>query len=355
MNDSPLFTRRLSLGISVFIMMVFFVTTFATPAHPAEVKNTVARQEGNRVVFEYDLMGEPGESETEVIFSLIVEGKTYGAKDLHLEGDVGKVRVGKGKKLYWNVLQDFPRGYRGDLGWEILAGGKQFKDPVTGMELVFVKGGCFKMGDTFGDGGSDEKPIHEVCVSDFFIGKYEVTQRQWKAIMGDNPSLFKDCGDSCPVERVSWNDVQKFTQQLNQKTGKPFRLPTEAEWEYAARSGGKNQKYAGTNDNLDDYAWYTTNSWDRTHPVGQKKPNSLGLYDMSGNVWEWVADWYREKYYSQSPRSNPTGPTAGSERVLRGGGWYHRPHSVRVTHRYWFHPDYNVGGNVGFRLALSGR
>ena len=336
---------------------LLFLACFVFDSGAAEVKNAVARQEGNRVIFDYNLVGEPGESDTEVTFSLTVEGKSYSAKDLHLEGDVGKVKISNGKRIYWNVLQDFPRGYRGDLGWEILAGGKEFKDPVTGMELVFVKGGCFKMGDTFGDGDPDEKPVHEVCVGDFTIGKYEVTQGQWKAIMGNNPSRFKDCGDSCPVEQVSWNDVQTFIQQLNQRTGKAYRLPSEAEWEYAARSGGKQERWAGTSSDssLSAYAWYNANSGATTRPVGQNKPNFLGLYDMSGNVWEWVADWYGEKYYANSPKDNPQGPSSGTSRVLRGGSWFGTPQNVRAAVRGGGFPDIRRYDYYGFRLALSGR
>jgi len=196
----------------------------------------------------------------------------------------------------------------------------EFKDLTTGIEMVFVKGGCYQMGDTFGDGESDEKPVHEVCVDDYYIGKYEVTQGQWKAIMGNNPSYFKDCGDNCPVEQVSWNDIQDFMTKLNNKTGKNYRLPTEAEWEYAAKSGGKSEKYAGGND-IDSVAWYTSNSGGKTHPVGQKTANGLGIYDMSGNVWEWVNDWYGDKYYGESPKNNPKGSNSGSDRVLRGGCW----------------------------------
>jgi len=148
------------------------------------------------------------------------------------------------------------------------------------------------MGDTFGDGKKDEKPSHKVCVNDFYLGIYEVTQGQWEKVMGNNPSSFKK-GNNYPVERVSWEDVQQFIHRLNSQTGRKYRLPTEAEWEYAARSGGKQEKYAGTNQEgeLKEYAWFTANSDFQTHPVGQKRPNGLGIYDMIGNVSEWCADW----------------------------------------------------------------
>ncbi|MBA4391496.1 MAG: formylglycine-generating enzyme family protein [Syntrophus sp. (in: bacteria)] len=225
------------------------------------------------------------------------------------------------------------------------------------IELVFVKGGCFDMGDTFGDGLPNEKPAHNVCVSDFYMGKQEVTQGQWKAIMGNNPSHFTSCGDTCPVESVSWNDIQDFIQELNSKTSKSYRLPTEAEWEYAARSGGKKEKYAGTSSesSLGSYAWYKSNSGSKTYPVGQKQPNSLGLYDMSGNVWEWVSDWYDKNYYSSSPRDNPGGPSSGYAKVLRGGGWADNPRDSRASFRHALDPSGRYDGPLGFRVALSAR
>lgn len=210
--------------------------------YAAEVKNVTAKQVGNRMLFEYDLMGD--EPEAEVNVTITVKGQTYPMEKLHLEGDFGKVKRGMGKKIWWNVLQDFPRGVAGDVEWEVVAGVKKFKDPVTGMEFVFIKGGCFDMGDTFGDGRADEKPVHEVCVGDFYIGIYEVTQAQWEKVMGNNPSKFKG-GGNYPVERVSWNDIQDFIERLNRQGGKRYRLPTEAEWEYAARSGGKKRNMRG--------------------------------------------------------------------------------------------------------------
>jgi len=234
--------------------------------------------------------------------------------------------------------------------------GDAFTDSATGMQMVFVKGGCYQMGDTFGDGESHEKPVHEVCVNDFYIGKYEVIQGQWRTVMGSEPSHFFNCGDNCPVEDVSWNDVQKFISKLNQQSGKNYRLPTETEWEYAARSGGEREKWAGTSRELSlgDYAWYDANSGRRTHPVGQKQPNGLGLHDMSGNALEWCQDWYGEKYYNDSPRKNPEGPSSGSGRVVRGGSWDFGPAVVRAAFRAWFNPD-TRNTDIGFRVALPAR
>jgi formylglycine-generating enzyme required for sulfatase activity len=231
-----------------------------------------------------------------------------------------------------------------------------FTETTAGLnlEMVFVKGGTFEMGCTSeqSDCDDDEKPVHSVTVDDFYIGKYEVTQAQWKAIMGSNPSHFDDCGSNCPVENVSWNDVQEFIEKLNQKTGKNYRLPTEAEWEYAARGGGKSKgyKYAGSN-SIGTVAWYDDNSGSETHPVGQKQANELGIYDMSGNVWEWCSDWYDSDYYSSSPRNNPAGPSSGSRRVLRGGSWGSRGRICRVANRNNLSPGSSYS-NSGFRLVL---
>jgi len=229
---------------------------------------------------------------------------------------------------------------------------ERFADPVTGMEFVFVKGGCYRMGDTFGDGNSDERPPHEVCVPSFRIGKLKVTQGQWVKVMGKNPSVFRK-GDLYPVENVTWHDAQAFIKRLNGRTGRKYRLPTEAEWEYAARSGGKREKWAGTatESGLKEYGWFYTNSRRTTHPLGKKRPNRLGLYDMTGNVWEWCSDWYVEKYYRFSPREDPQGPSEGFFRVLRGGSWDTDARNVRTTSRYWGIPD-TRNGKRGFRLVL---
>jgi len=222
-------------------------------------------------------------------------------------------------------------------------------DQTTGMVLVKVAGGTYSMGDTFGDGATDEKPTRQVSVGDFYIGKYEVTQGEWQKVMGSNPAYFKACGANCPVEQVSWNDIQAFISKLNQLSGKSYRLPTEAEWEYAARSGGQSQKYSGGNVDS-NFAWNSGNAGYSVHQVGQKLPNSLELYDMSGNVWEWVNDVYGG--YDSAALTNPAGPTAGTERVSRGGSWLVGSSFDRASYRARNTPDTRYY-DLGFRLAAT--
>ena len=228
--------------------------------------------------------------------------------------------------------------FRLEKGSNVSLPGSIITDPITGMEFIYVPGGKFMMGDIFGDEEEEaEKPVHEVVLDGFYIGKYPVTQGEWEAVMGDNPSNFKE-GDSYPVEEVSWNDAQEFFKKLISKNNEryQFRLPTEAEWEYAARSGGKKEKYAGSND-VDAVAWYDGNSEETTHPVGKKLPNGLGIYDMSGNVWEWCQD-------------RPPGFV--TNRVARGGGW----NSLNYLCRSDYHFGLGSGNRInflGFRLAFS--
>jgi formylglycine-generating enzyme len=239
----------------------------------------------------------------------------------------------------------------GDDLIKIKIGSKEgYVDKILGkieiISLIFVEGGTFQMG---GDKYDDEKPIHSVTVKSFYIGKYEETQKQWQDIMGNNPSYIK--GDNLPVQNVSWNDVQEFIRKLNQREGtNKYRLPTEAEWEYAARGGNKSKgyTYSGSN-NLNDVSWYGNNSNRKTHPVGLKQPNELGLYDMSGNVWEWCQDWYDANYYFTSPSNDPKGPQSGTSRVLQGGSSSLDDDYCRVAYRGSNKPDvrYNI---VGFRL-----
>lgn len=218
-------------------------------------------------------------------------------------------------------------------------------EPTTGMILLPVSGGCFRMGTERGN--YDERPVHEVCISGFYLGTYEVTQAQWFKVMGSKPSFFDLCGDSCPVEQISWSDAQEFITRLNRLSGKKFRLPTEAEWEYACTEGGRQEVYCG-GDGTDGLGWINTNSGGTAHPVGMKKPNSLGLFDMSGNVWEWVSDWKGD--YNSGKQNNPSGPDFSSTKMRRGGSWQYGPAQSRATWRSSGYPD-DQALDVGFRIA----
>ena len=227
-----------------------------------------------------------------------------------------------------------------------------FKANGVTFQMVEVQGGTFMMGATSeqgSDADNDEKPAHRVTLSGFYIGKYEVTQSLWRAVMGSNPSSTK--GDNGPVTNVSWNDCQRFISELNLLTGKRFRLPTEAEWEYAARGGNRSRgyKYSGS-DNPDEVAWYSSNSGGDIRDVGTKRPNELGVYDMSGNVYEWCQDWYGS--YSNLSQTNPTVPSSGSNRVSRGGCWIDYARSCRSSIRNYFTPDVSFNG-LGLRLVLQ--
>ena len=257
-------------------------------------------------------------------------------------------------------------------------------------DMVFIKGGCFEMGDLFGDGLDDEKPVHEVCVDDFYLGEHEVTVGEFREFVNqtayrtqaekkggclhwigsqntdknaywDEPGFLQD--ERNPVICISWKDATEYIKWKKQKTGLNYRLPTEAEWEYAARGGGMSEKYAGFSNEEDlylysnfcdlncDFSWKTKKQDDGsqyTALVKSYRPNSLGLYDMSGNVWEWVQDWYGKDAYSNSPRNNPTGPMSGEDRVLRGGSWSSIPWFVRSAIR----PRWTeIGLDTGFRVA----
>ncbi len=217
-------------------------------------------------------------------------------------------------------------------------------------KMVYVEGGTFSMGATPEqvNPGSYEKPVHRVTLSSYRIGQTEVPQWLWVAVMGSNPSYRK--GDNLPVEQVSWDDCQEFLGKLNNITGKFFSLPTEAQWEFAARGGNRSRgyQYSGS-DELGTVAWYRNNSNFRTHEVGMKGSNELGLYDMSGNVWEWCSDRYGR--YPNHSVTNPKGASTGGDRASRGGSWYGSPWDCRVARRTDFAPD-NRGNGLGFRLAL---
>lgn len=375
------------MKIDVFLILA--VLLVAVPAiQAAEVKNLVNGQRGSQAFARYDLVGRIGEKEAEVTVFIEVASERYPADKLTLKGAYGpKVKVGSGKEIVWDVAADLPGGYEGDIVWDVEAsGGVQattavtggaYSDPTTGMQFVGVKGGCYQMGNSFGDGEVDEKPVHEVCVDDFGIGRTEVTVDQFRSFVTDKgftTDAEKDGGcyvwngatwdknaaaswrspgfsqePTHPVTCVSWNDATAFASWLSRKSGRTVRLPTEAEWEYAARSGGRSDKYVGGND-IDSVAWYNGNSGNKTHPVGVKAANGTGLYDMTGNVWEWCSDWHGIDYYANSPRNNPAGPSSGSYRVIRGGSWLNAPWYARTSIRYAYFPG-NRGNGLGFRLA----
>lgn len=243
--------------------------------------------------------------------------------------------------------------------------GEDFTEKVSGVEIemIYVKGGTFMMGATEEQGDDaygDEKPVHSVTLSDYYIGKFEVTQELWEKVMGttirqqrdkeDSRYILAGVGSDYPMYYVNWEEAQEFCKKLSQLTGKTYVLPTEAQWEYAARGGVKSRgyKYSGSN-TIGNVAWYGDNSSSSTHPVATKQPNELGLYDMSGNVWEWCSDW--KGYYSSKSQSNPTGPSTGSYRVVRGGSWHDFARRCRVSHRNGINRSLR-GSNYGFRVVL---
>jgi len=305
-----------------------------------QISNLQARFTGSNVVITYTLSTDKP-VDIELLYSAN-NGRTYKTCGT-LTGDWLSQTSGN-KNIIWECAED-----------GVFVADVVFKAGIkmqTEIEMIFVKGSNnFKMGCVVEQGDAcnpDETPYFYVSLSDFNIGKYEVTQAQWIEIMNNNPSVFK--GDNLPVDNVSWDDIQEFIRKLNARTGKNYRLPTEAEWEYAAEGGSmrKGYKYSGSNQ-VDEVAWYSNNSGGKTHPVGSKKPNELGVHDMSGNVWEWCSDWYGN--YSHTNKTNPTGPSTGRGRVSRGGGWYLDESHCRITRRNSDLP-HNKYENLGFRLVL---
>jgi formylglycine-generating enzyme required for sulfatase activity len=221
--------------------------------------------------------------------------------------------------------------------------------------MVGLPAGQFLMGspDSDPDARDNEKPQHQVKVNSFAIGKYPVTQAQYEAVMGTNPSRFQNNPQN-PVEKVSWNDAQAFCQKLSQITGKTYRLPTEAEWEYACRAGTTTRFYFGDNDNqLGDYAWYNGNSQETTHPVGQKKPNAWGLYDMIGNVWEWCEDHWHNSYAGAPDDGSAWLDNDNDYRMLRGGSWYNDPNGCRSAFRFDSYRRDDRYYGIGFRVVCG--
>ncbi|PID77224.1 MAG: hypothetical protein CSB24_02520 [Deltaproteobacteria bacterium] len=249
---------------------------------------------------------------------------------------------------------------------DLTAGQDRFITNSLGMKFVKVAGGCFQMGDVLHEGGKNEGPVHKVCLDDFYMGVHEVTQGEYKSVMGFNPSRIQG-RDDYPVETVRWRDAMDFIRKLSEMDGRTYFLPTEAQWEYAAREGGRKVRF-GNGKNIADPADMNFNSSPehkksysrtgsyrkKTMPVGSFQPNSLGLYDMSGNVWEWCRDWYGENYYQMSRQDNPQGPPSGSQHVVRGGCWGNGADWLRSSFRLREWPDYRHY-YLGFRLVLTER
>lgn len=280
-------------------------------------------------------------------------GRTY--KPLHrVSGDVGRGITAGYRTITWDVLSEL-ESLMADVSFRVNATtGKMLITLPTGQSftMIYVEGGSFMMGCTSeqSDCYDDEQPAHRVMLDSYYIGETEVTQELWTAVMGSNPSYFK--GSQRPVERVSWKDCQKFIKKLNQITGKNFRLPTEAEWEYAARGGKKSKayKYSGSN-TLDNVAWYCDNSGSQTHNVKTKLPNELGIYDMSGNVWERCQDKYGWGYRNNF-QVNPIGPSSGSFRLARGGSCDRDVQYCRCSGRRGLSTPSGRNRYDGFRLIL---
>ena len=350
MSQVTIFDNYKTMRLFRYFIVQFILLLFSVCIHAQNITNQDFYQDGNKVIITYSL----DKSADIQVFLSQDGGNTFGPALKNVSGDVGSnISPGSEKRIIWDALSEYEKLVGTDFVFKISAGGGVLKFTVNGVtfEMIEVKGGTFTIGATQEQGSdaeSDEKPTHSVTLSTYYIGKYEVTQKLWAAVMGSNPSFFK--GDNLPVEQVSWNDCQTFIKKLNTLTGKNFSLPTEAQWEYAARGGikSKNYKYSGSN-SIDYVAWYGSNSGSKTHDAGTKSPNELGIYDMSGNVWEWCYDWYGN--YTASSQTNPSGPSSGSDRVLRGGSWSNCTGYCRVSFRYYYYPVISYYYN-GLRLAL---
>jgi formylglycine-generating enzyme required for sulfatase activity len=323
-------------------LLLIFFSLLSLPILAQEVSNVQVRQEGGELIVSFDLSGTMKEYLVEI--ELAEDGEHF------VSFGNFPCRVGPNEiKENLNEPVFIPSAVCRITARDLVA--------IYFQNMVYVKGGTFKMGSEDREALADEKPAMEVQLSSFFIGKFEVTQELWRYIMGHNPSHFQNCPE-CPVEQVSWDEVQIFLQKINAATGKFYRLPTEAEWEYAARGGIKRKgfRYSGSNDpsavGWNNYNSDTSNFGNKPHPVGQQRPNELGLYDMSGNVWEWCNDWYSERYHRTQPdfEVNPQGPPLGEYRVFRGGAWNSTPVSCRVAKRGKLLPMYH-DDILGFRLA----
>jgi formylglycine-generating enzyme required for sulfatase activity len=310
-------------------------------AQAQKVSNIRAEQRGQDIVVLYSL-----ETTSPCEVSLLLSqdnGITWSLPLKNVSGDVGGNISGGEKKIIWEVLEECDNLQQDNIKFKVVIGFNKTFEP----EMVFVEGGNFKMGNAKGE--RNEQPVHEVTLSSFNIGKFEITQEQWIAVMRSNPSYFKNC-DNCPVEQVSIKDVRKYLRKINKMTGKNYRLPTEAEWEYVAKGGVLAKEYTDSILNLADLAWYKLNSEKKIHPVGMKQANELGIYDLFGNVSEWCSDGFAQ--YSFYIEPNPRGLTKGVYNiVVRGGSWRDGMNICPESHRDSDYPTHRTNCR-GFRVVL---
>ena len=333
------------------IKLVFFLLLSAFTAvcsFGQTVSNVDAYQEGKNIIITYET---DKAGFVDFVYCSTDGGRTWGEPLKQVCGDVNKKVPAGCHRIVWDVLSEREKPANANICFKVEVNSGKFTVNGVSFEMVRVEGGTFRMGATSEQGGDaerDEKPVHSVKLNTFYIGKTEVTQALCQAVMGSNPSHFK--GADLPVENVIWYDCQNFIQKLKSLTGRNFRLPTEAEWEFACRGGNNSRgyKYSGSND-IDNVAWYDGNSGDQTHPVGTKASNELGIYDMSGNVWEWCSDWHGD--YSSGVQTNPKGSYKGSARVRRGGSWGDLARNCRSSNRFIHFPSHRFIV-LGLRLAL---
>ncbi len=345
--------KFIHLGAMKKLKFIFFLVSqiLSFPLLAQTVSNVQAEQVGKQIVITYSL-----DKQADISVCYTTDGgKSFSAPLKQVTGDVGNNIAAGNHTITWNVLEEVDKLIADDIMFVVIPSENILTFTIKGVrfKMIKVEGGTFTMGATAeqeDDAWNTERPAHQVTLSDYYIGQTEVTQALWEAVMGSNPSSSK--GDNLPVEQVSWEDCQTFIEKLNRLLsnelgGMRFALPTEAQWEFAARGGNKSKgyKYAGSN-NSSNVAWY---SGYHAHPVARKQPNELGLYDMSGNVWEWCQDWYGR--YSRNVQTDPQGPASGEGRVIRGGSWASSAENCRVSNRSYNKP-LTRGNVLGFRLCL---
>ncbi len=328
----------------ILLVAIYFVTFFLS-SDCQVIVNISPVQQGEVIRLNYGIE----KTFTNASFNIELFVSTDGGKNLigplkMVTGDVGEnIKAGSNLFINWDVLKEFESLQSDQVVFEIHV----YENIELKFKFIYVKEGSFRMGTR--KGNQNEKPVHLVNLTSFFISKYEVTQSQWVKVMGYNPSANKNCY-KCPVENISYNEIMKFIAKLNESGTAKYRLPSEAEWEYSALGGttAANFEYSGGND-IDNIAWYISNSGGHPHPVGTKQPNALGLYDMSGNVLEWCRDFYNSNYYRVSPSSDPKGPASGSSKVIRGGAFNQWSTNCTVFNRQYETHSYK-NPNIGFRL-----